>query len=284
MSTTSEYLTKLQTDKATLVDNLVTKGVNATNDETFTSLVPKVLDIQSGSTAKITDCGYLFYQNRRLGSVYEILDLCKDVTSCQNMFSSCDELESLDMSGFDTSKVTNMGAMFFNCVHLVLSGIENWNTSQVTTMMSLFGGVVNIENFPVDWNVSNVTNMESTFNNYKGANIDISKWDTSNVTTTNSMFSQTTLSRIDLSNFDGDKITNSGGMFRFCYSLNTVIINNETLFKMTNTNMFQNTPIASGTGYVYVPDNMVETYKTATNWSTYADQIKPISELPTEEA
>ena len=31
--------------------------------------------------------------------------------------------------------------------------------------------------------------------------------------------------------------------------------------------------------YFYVPDNLVDSYKAATNWSTYASQIRPISEL-----
>jgi hypothetical protein len=48
MATTAEYLTQLQTDKTTLVTNLVAKGVDATNDETFTTLVPKVANIQGG--------------------------------------------------------------------------------------------------------------------------------------------------------------------------------------------------------------------------------------------
>ena len=48
---------------------------------------------------------------------------------------------------------------------------------------------------------------------------------------------------------------------------------------MSNINMLQSTPIANGTGYVYVPDDMVDTYKSATNWSTYASQIKGMSEL-----
>lgn len=43
---------------------------------------------------------------------------------------------------------------------------------------------------------------------------------------------------------------------------------------------FSSTPIASGTGYIYVPDASVEAYKTATNWSTYMDRILPISTLP----
>lgn len=43
---------------------------------------------------------------------------------------------------------------------------------------------------------------------------------------------------------------------------------------------FQSTPIEKGTGYVYVPDDLVESYKAAANWVSIADQIKPMSELP----
>lgn len=48
---------------------------------------------------------------------------------------------------------------------------------------------------------------------------------------------------------------------------------------LNNSNAFANTPISDGTGYIYVPEEFVEQMKVATNWSTYADQIKPISEL-----
>lgn len=43
---------------------------------------------------------------------------------------------------------------------------------------------------------------------------------------------------------------------------------------------FQSTPIEKGTGYVYVPDDMVDSYKAADSWKNIADQIKPMSELP----
>ena len=33
---------------------------------------------------------------------------------------------------------------------------------------------------------------------------------------------------------------------------------------------------------IYVPDASVDAYKSATNWSTYADAIRPLSELPNE--
>ena len=35
-------------------------------------------------------------------------------------------------------------------------------------------------------------------------------------------------------------------------------------------------------GLIYVPDHLVEDYKVATNWSTFADQIRPMSELEEE--
>lgn len=48
MATITDYLTQLQADKQTLIDNLVSKGVNATSEDTFTTLAPKVLDISGG--------------------------------------------------------------------------------------------------------------------------------------------------------------------------------------------------------------------------------------------
>jgi hypothetical protein len=42
---------------------------------------------------------------------------------------------------------------------------------------------------------------------------------------------------------------------------------------------FTNTPIASGTGYIYVKDELAENYRKATNWSMYASQIRPLSAL-----
>lgn len=69
------------------------------------------------------------------------------------------------------------------------------------------------------------------------------------------------------------------GTFAGCDVLTALILKTETVCSLASTNAFNNTPIANGTGFVYVPDNLVDSYKTATNWVTYADQIKGISEL-----
>lgn len=61
--------------------------------------------------------------------------------------------------------------------------------------------------------------------------------------------------------------------------MSTLIIRTPSVCELLNTSALTSTPIANGTGYVYVPDNLVSSYKTATNWSTYASQIKGLSEL-----
>lgn len=92
----------------------------------------------------------------------------------------------------------------------------------------------------------------------------------------NSFTGCTSLASIDLS-----KVTSiSNSTFSGCSSLATVIIRTNSVCALGGSSVFSNTPIASGTGYIYVPDALVDDYKVATNWSTYASQIKGISELP----
>lgn len=70
-------------------------------------------------------------------------------------------------------------------------------------------------------------------------------------------------------------------LFYGCTSLEKVII--RTPMQSTiGEGVFDNTLIASGSGYIYVHDSLVDTLKTAENWSTYASQIKPLSEYVEE--
>lgn len=61
--------------------------------------------------------------------------------------------------------------------------------------------------------------------------------------------------------------------------LNTLILRADTVCTLSSTSAFTNTPISKGVGYIYVPDDLVEDYKSATNWTVYASQIRGISEL-----
>ena len=68
--------------------------------------------------------------------------------------------------------------------------------------------------------------------------------------------------------------------FSYCSKLNTLILRSGTMAKLYDTNAFSNTPISSGTGYIYVPATLVDSYKAASNWSTYANQIRAIEDYP----
>ena len=71
------------------------------------------------------------------------------------------------------------------------------------------------------------------------------------------------------------------GAFRDCPKLVTVILRKvDGICDLSSTNIFKNTPIESGTGYVYVPAALVDSYKAATNWTVYADQIRAIEDYP----
>ena len=78
---------------------------------------------------------------------------------------------------------------------------------------------------------------------------------------------------------DTSSVTNMGSMFRGCSSLTSVTFTGNVV-PPYGTNMFYNTPIAAGNGYIYVPDNLVDAYKAASGWSNHATVIKGISEKP----
>lgn len=64
------------------------------------------------------------------------------------------------------------------------------------------------------------------------------------------------------------------------YKLVTLILRSSSLVTLEHTNAFTSTPIKSGTGYIYVPRALVDSYKAATNWSTFAAQFRAIEDYP----
>lgn len=76
-------------------------------------------------------------------------------------------------------------------------------------------------------------------------------------------------------------------VFMGAKALTTLILRKtDAIVTLGNINALNSTPIASGTGYVYVPKTLadgsdgVATYQAATNWATYANQIRAIEDYP----
>ena len=66
------------------------------------------------------------------------------------------------------------------------------------------------------------------------------------------------------------------GEFYNCTNLATVIFGADQMIEFGN--IFDNSSIADGTGCIYVPDNLVDEYKSTYSSKNY--QFKPLSELP----
>lgn len=63
-------------------------------------------------------------------------------------------------------------------------------------------------------------------------------------------------------------------------ALETLIIRTETLCTIADASVtLRGSKIAAGTGYIYVPDELVDAYKEETNWVVFANQIRGLSEL-----
>lgn len=71
--------------------------------------------------------------------------------------------------------------------------------------------------------------------------------------------------------------------FYNCPALETLIIRKTDAVLTGRSNMFTSScPIAQGTGYIYVPSALVDGYKTAKYWSTYASQIRAIEDYSSD--
>ena len=66
--------------------------------------------------------------------------------------------------------------------------------------------------------------------------------------------------------------------FYSCSKLNALALRSQSLCSLSNSNAFTSTPIYSGAGYIYVPSSLLDSYKSATNWSTYATQFRALED------
>lgn len=185
-------------------------GVDATNLTTMYYMFAGCdglteLDLSSWDTSNVKsmqrtfyDCGYLSNLNVNFNT--------SSVTTMQYVFSMLPRLTSIDLSGWDTSKVWDMRYMFYESSKLnAINGITNWNTSAVTTTAQMFA--------------------------YCGSNLslNLSGWSVSKVTDFNHMFYYSGLISVNISNWRFKDSANVNSMFGYCNNLTTIITNENTV-------------------------------------------------------
>jgi hypothetical protein len=64
--------------------------------------------------------------------------------------------------------------------------------------------------------------------------------------------------------------------FTTCPLTALILRKTDAITLLSNKNAFDSTPIANGTGYIYVPAALIDAYKAATNWSLFAGQFRAL--------
>lgn len=207
----------------------------------------------------ITSLNNAFYQCFSLKSII-LPNSIKGIGS--NVFYQCFSLTSINLP----STITTLNSQaFLSCYSLKNITIP----SGVTSIGSgAFSGCASLTSITLP---SGVRSLESTFYNcYSLTNINLPSGITG---LGDSIFSYChSLTSISLPS----SITSLGSsVFSSCYNIQQVIINADSVITIQS-NTFSS--FSYGTKF-YVPDNLVEDYKVATNWVNFADRIYPLSSL-----
>ena len=175
-----------------------------------------------------------------------------NMTSMSMMFYKSTSLKSIDVSGFDTSKVVNMNGMFWECSNLTSINISNFNTSKVTDMNNMFAECSNLITLDLsNFDTSNVIYMGNLYSySYGGMfrncsslkELNVSSFNTSKVKYMSNMFQGcSSLTTLDLSNFNTSNVTAMASMFDSCSSLVSINVSNFDVSSVTDMLfMFQN--------------------------------------------
>ena len=140
------------------------------------------------------------------------------VQDTHEMFSFCQSLVTLDVSGWDISNVTDVNCMFVCCRKLQELDVSDWNTSNVTDMHSMFWLCDSLQTLNVsNWDTSKVNNMFGVFLGCSSlTELNVSNWDTSNVTDMRNMFYDcSSLEVLDVSKWDLSSLTRSESAFDY---------------------------------------------------------------------
>jgi surface protein len=79
------------------------------------------------------------------------------------LFAFCYKLGSIDLSGFDTSNVTDMSAMFGVCKALKSLDLSSFDTSNVTDMTSMFQGCSSLAEIKMNGDIKTDVVIEDMF-------------------------------------------------------------------------------------------------------------------------
>ena len=184
---------------------------------------------------------YKWFSLKNLTRIEKIQNLdTREVTTMYNMFAFC-SVSTLDLSSFNTEKVTYMENMFYNCDKLKSLKLGTaFRTDNVTSMSGMFWGCKSLEN------------------------LDLSHFNTQKIESMSYMFYWCqSLVSLNLSSFDTRNVIYMSYMFSNCSSLRTIYVSSswDTSKVGASKNMFANcTRLIGGSGTLYEDSHVDKRY------------------------
>ena len=233
------------------------------------------IDVTGINTSRVKDMSWMFHSYEYLYKHIELGNF--DTSNAEDMrymfgthgMKTMENIDPIDFSSFDTSKVTNMESMFEGSF-LPSIDIHNFNTSNVTNMSFMFAHLgrpttLNLSGLDVrslwntdaffgggsrnmitslnvsGWDVSHLNDTVALFAGMENLEyLNLQDFKTTSIISMGSMFEGTKkLKNLDLSSFDTSQVTNMSSMFKGMESLTTINLSSFDTRNVTNMkNMF----------------------------------------------
>lgn len=240
--------------------NLAVASPSAFQETGFIEVTPETFPALSGTLGN-----YAFYTCPNLKSVHLSL-----ITSTGNRtFASCPNLEYVKLDNVTSMYTHASYPAFINCTSLKEVHLPAYSSSIVANW---FNNLTTLKN--VDIPLATAINT----NAFKGC-VALSKVSFPNVTTiqASAFDGCTSLEEIEIGTKEVAKtLTLQTKAFSNCTSLRELTIYYSSVATLANaTTVFDGTGITATTGSIYVPGDLLDSYKTATNWSNYQNRIFP---------
>ena len=142
------------------------------------------IDLTDIDISELDDLSDIF---TRLNEV-EVIDISgwdtSNVTSMDDMFRKCTKLKNIiGIENLDVSKLEDANGMFYMCENLVELDLTNWNTISLENMSYMFYNcsnlkiIKNIEN----WQLTNIKDVSYMFYDCAKLDVNLSNWDLTNI-------------------------------------------------------------------------------------------------------
>lgn len=248
-----DQITRLSNAKAAIKTSIENKGVTVGDDVKLDAYPALIDSIEAGGGSGETHINPDFYELRT-----------KNGTNYDQLFRDYNGPD-IDVSQWDTSKVTSAQYCFSNCTKSM--DISNWDLSSLTNATNMFDHFANGNKY-IDLSVldfSNVTNVNymfyfsntdyldvrninltgtTSYNNLfgfsSGTELDLSNWNILKITTLLAMCSYSKFKKINLTGWNTVKVTDFRSVFTGSQNLETLLIPDWDMTNATSTSNFIN--------------------------------------------